>query len=302
MASEQKRILITGATGLVGRSLVGRLLRSGWRVRGLTRSPKHAKELETVGCRAVIGDIRDDRAVDHAVSRVHTLIHLAAILRPWRNLTYESITAEGTQRMVLAAKRAGVERFIYVSALGVSSGDGHPYMAAKWRAEEAVRASGLDYTIFRPSYLYGRDGAFLRLLEQLSVVPVIPVIGPGRQKLQMLWVEDLADCIVISLGYSPSSGKTYEIGGPEALEFRQILDLVCLAKGKRPRPKLSVPYALVKPFAALGAKLIPTLPATPDTLELLLRDSVCDIGYVLSTFGVRLTPFNEGLKKVFASP
>jgi NADH dehydrogenase len=257
--------------------------------------------LETVGCRAIVGDIRDDRAVDHAVSRVHTLIHLVAILRPWRNLTYDSITAEGTRRVVAAAKRAGVERLIYVSALGVSSGDKNPYMAAKWRAEEAVRASGLNYTIFRPSYLYGRGSAFLQLLEQLAALPVIPVIGPGRQKLQLLWVEDLADCIVVSLGYSPSSGKIYEIGGPEALEFRQILDLVCHAKGKSPRPKLSVPYALVKPFAALGAKLIPTLPATPDTLELLLRDSVCDIDYVRSTFGVRLTPFEEGLKKVLAS-
>jgi NADH dehydrogenase len=301
MAGEQKRVLITGITGLVGRSLVSRLLQSGWRVRGLTRSARHAKELETVGCRAIIGDIRDDHAVEHAISKAHTVIHLVAILRPWRSATYDAITAEGTERVISAAKRAGVERFIYVSALGVSSGDANPYMAAKWQAEEAVRASGLNYTIFRPSYLYGRDGAFLQLLEQLAGLPVIPVIGPGRQKLQILLVEDLADCMMVALGHAPSVGKIYEIGGPEPLEFHQILDAVCRAKGKQPRPKFSVPYALVKPFAALGAALIPTLPATPDTLELLLRDSVCDIGYVRNTFGVRLTPFDEGLKKVLAS-
>jgi uncharacterized protein YbjT (DUF2867 family) len=299
MTSEKKRILVTGATGLVGRSLVGRLLRSGWRVRGLTRSPNNARELKLIGCKAVIGDIRDDRVVEQAVAGIHTLIHLVAILRPWRDLTYQSITVEGTQRVLSAGKRAGVERFIYVSALGVSSGDKNPYMAAKWQAEEAVRASGLNYTIFRPSYLYGKDGAFSQLLEQLTGLPIIPVVGPGRQKLQILWVEDLADCIVASLGYSPSFGKTYEIGGPEVLEFRQILDAVCRAKGKRPRLKLPVPYAMVKPFAALGATLIPTLPATPDTLELLLRDSVCDVGYVQNTFGVRLTPLSEGLKKLF---
>jgi NADH dehydrogenase len=185
-----------------------------------------------------------------------------------------------------------------VSALGVSGRDTNPYMAAKWRAEEAVHASGLNYTIFRPSYLYGKDGAFLQLLEQLASLPIIPVIGPGRQKLQLLWVEDLADCIMASLTQGSSYNKIYEIGGPEALEFRQILDAVCRVKGKRPRLKLSVPYAVIKPFAALGAKIIPTLPATPDTLELLLRDSICDIGYVQKTFGVRLTPFAEGLKKV----
>jgi uncharacterized protein YbjT (DUF2867 family) len=173
-------------------------------------------------------------------------------------------------------------------------------MAAKWQAEEAVRTAGLPYTIFRPSYLYGKGSAFLDLLLQLTSLPIIPVVGPGRQKLQILLVDDLAQCLATSIGQTSSGNHTYEIGGPEALEFRQILDIVCRIRGKRPRPKLSVPYALVKPFAALGAKLLPTLPATPDTLELLLRDSVCDVGYVQNTFGVRLTPFDEGLKRVLA--
>jgi len=300
MIAEHKRILVTGATGLVGRSLVGRLLQQGWRVRGLTRSAAGAEELKLIGCEAVIGDIRDDCTIDQAVSGVHTVIHLVAILRPWRNLTYYAITVEGTQRILKASTRAGVKRFVFVSALGVSASDRNPYMAAKWQAEEAVRASGLPCTIFRPSYLYGRKSAFLNLLLQLTGLPIIPVVGPGRQKLQIMLVDDLAQCLAASVGQTTPNSHTYEIGGPVALEFRQILDIVCRVRGKRQKPKLSAPYALVKPFAALGAAVIPTLPATPDTLELLLRDSVCDVGYVQDTFGVRLTPFDEGLKKALA--
>jgi uncharacterized protein YbjT (DUF2867 family) len=301
MTAELKRILVTGATGLVGQSLVGHLLQQGWRVRGLTRSATDAEELKLIGCEAVIGDIRDDRTIDEAVSGVHTVIHLVAILRPWRDLTYYAITVEGTQRILKASTRAGVKRFVYVSALGVSTSDRNPYMAAKWQAEEAVRASGLPCTIFRPSYLYGRKSAFLDLLLQLTGLPIIPVVGPGRQKLQIMLVDDLARCLAVSVDRSLSGNPIYEIGGPEPLEFRQILDIVCRVRGKRLKPKLSAPYALVKPFAALGAAVIPTLPATPDTLELLLRDSVCDIGYVLNTFGVRLTPFDEGLEQLLAS-
>jgi uncharacterized protein YbjT (DUF2867 family) len=300
MSNNRNRVLVTGATGLVGRALVAELLRQGWRVRGLVRSPANVKKLDALGCEAVIGDIRDDRAFDQAVSDVHTLVHLVAILRPWRDLTYQLITVEGSRRVLKAATRSGVKRFVYVSALGVSAKDSNPYMAAKWQAEEAVRTAGLPYTIFRPSYLYGKGSAFLDLLLQLTSLPIIPVVGPGRQKLQILLVDDLAQCLATSIGQTSSGNHTYEIGGPEALEFRQILDIVCRIRGKRPRPKLSVPYALVKPFAALGAKLLPTLPATPDTLELLLRDSVCDVGYVQNTFGVRLTPFDEGLKRVLA--
>ncbi len=298
MISERKRILVTGASGLVGQPLVAQLLRLGWQVRGLTRSPNKASELEKMGCEAVVGDIRDGQAIAQAVSGAHSLIHLVAILRPWRDLTYGSITAEGTEKIVLAAKRAGVERFIYVSALGVSAADTNPYMSAKWRAEEAVRASGLNYTIFRPSYLYGKNSHFLKLLEQLTRLPIIPVVGHGRQKLQIMWVENLADCVVASLRQEASYNKTYEMGGPEALEFNEVLNLMCLIKGRPPRLKLTVPYAIVKPFAALGAKLIPSLPATPETLELLLRDNICDVSYVQKTFGVQLVSFAQGLKKV----
>lgn len=300
MANDNRPILITGATGLVGRHLLTRLLRQGYRVRGMTRSRAKASEMEKLGCEAVVGDIRDDHALTQAVSGIQSIVHLVAILRPWRDLTYESVTVKGTQLVVAAAQRAGVGRLIYVSALGVSPQDSNPYIASKRHAEEAVRSSGLNYTIFRPSYLYGKDSPFLKLLERLTSLPVIPVVGPGTQRLQLLWVEDLVACIVASLDKEATYQKTYEIGGPEALEFNQVLDLLCQVKGKRPRPKIHLPYAAVIPFAALGAKLIPTLPATPETLELLLRDNICDVSYVSKTFGIELTPFAEGLKKANA--
>lgn len=182
----------------------------------------------------------------------------------------------------------------------MSATDTNPYMATKWRAEEGVRASGLNYTIFRSSYLYGKNSHFLKLLVQLTTLPIIPVVGRGHQKLQIMWVADLVACMVASLRQEASHNKTYEIGGPEALEFNEILNLMCLIKGKQPRLKLMLPYSIVKPFAALGAKLISSLPATPETLELLLRDSICDVSYVQKTFGVQLIPFAQGLKKVLS--
>lgn len=298
MPNPTRNVLVTGASGLVGRHLVGQLLRQGDRVRAFVRSPAQVRELESIGCQTVLGDIRDDQKIIEAVSGVQIIVHLAAVLRPWRDATYESVTVGGTHAIVQAARQASVNQFIYISALGVQPGDSNPYMLTKREAEEAVRSSGLNHTIFRPSYLYGKGSHFLALLENLVRLPVVPVVGPGRQKLQLMWVDDLAACIAASIQKESCANQTFEIGGPEALDFNEVLDAVSRTKGSRIRTKIHLPFGLIKPFAAIGAKIISTLPATPDTLELLLRDSTCDVQYVKNTFDVQLVSFTEGLRKV----
>ncbi len=237
-------LLLTGATGLVGSTLLGRLLAEGSQVRCLVRDPK-GLGAQRVRVQIALGDLTDPPSFRNAMRGVHTVVHLAAAIRDQPRGSIEELNGIATWRMVEAAQRQGVERFVYFSALGASNHHRTRCLRAKALAEEAVRGADLQSIVFAPSIIYAPGDPWLTLLERLSLLPVMPVSGNGRALFQPIWAEDVADCVVAVLnGRGGTGSERYELAGPETLSHNDIVRAV-LASLKRRRPLLHVPTPLV---------------------------------------------------------
>jgi len=283
-------IAITGGTGFVGRHLVARLLQHGERVRLLARHPA-----DLPGVELVRGDITDLSSFADSLEGCRAVIHLVGIIRERGRDTFKRLHIRGTHNVVQACKEAGVTRLLHMSALGARPHAASRYHRSKWKAEEIVRASGLEATIFRPSIIFGAGNAFLpQIRDLLTRGPLIPVIGGGLTLLQPIWVEDVVSCFVGALEKAETIGRAYELGGPEAYGFEQLIDLIAEADGIH-KPKVHLPPLLLRPVAAVMSRLSPEFPLTPDQLTLLLEDNVCDITEMRDTFGITPAPLPEHL-------
>jgi NADH dehydrogenase len=230
------------------------------------------------------------------------VIHLVGIIREQRaeNVTFERVHTEGTRHVLEAAKAAGIRRYLHMSALGTRRGAASRYHRTKWAAEEAVRASELEWTIFRPSIIYGRGDGFVTLLaSMIRRLPAVPVIGSGRQRLQPVPVEQVASGFVGALELPATAGQTYEVGGPEAVTMVELLDLIGRALGRRRVLKVHVPLGAMTPLARLLHPL-PGFPVTPDQLLMLGEDSVCDPRPFFDTFAIQPVPLGAGLERMLA--
>jgi len=250
-------LLLTGATGLVGSTLLRRLVAEGTEVRCLVRDPRRLGPLR-VRVQIALGDLTDPPSFRNALRGVQTVVHLAAAIRDQPQGSIEELDGIATWRMVEAAERRGVERFVFFSALGASAHHRTRLLRAKALAEQAVREADLHSTIFAPSIIYAPGDPWLTLLERLALLPVMPVSGRGRAAFQPIWAEDVADCIVASLRTS-SSGRNerYELAGPETLSHTEIVRVVLRSLGRK-RPLLHVPT----PFVSRGLRLLERLAGT----------------------------------------
>jgi NADH dehydrogenase len=186
--------LVTGATGFVGPKIVQALRDQDQPVRCLVRSRGKAQNLEALGCDLVEGDMTDAASLRAAAEGCDAVVHLVAI-RQGREEQFRRVMEQGTRDLVAASEAAGVRRLVLMSALGTSeeTKDLVPYYHAKWEAEQAVSASKLEHVIFRPSFIFGRDGGILPTFRRLAkVAPVTPVIGSGKQRIQPIWIDDVA--------------------------------------------------------------------------------------------------------------
>ena len=204
-----------------------------------------------------------------------TVVHLVAIIRG-RPADFERVMTQGTRNVVAAAQEAGVRRFVLASALGLDerSKDAVPYFAAKWQMEHAVRESGLDHVIFRPSFVFGRDGGVLPTFVRLArLAPVTPIVGPGRQRLQPIWVEDLAEYYALAATERMGTNATFELGGPEAVTWNEFWERLKRVLGVR-RPSIHVPFGLMRAQATV-TEHFPGAPVSRDQLTMLeLGDNV----------------------------
>lgn len=288
-------ILVTGATGFLGSHLVRELIAGGYKVRALVRDVRRGERLESQGVELVKGDMTDPESLKEVTKGIETVINLVGVISGGEKV-YRAVHTEGTRNLTQAAKENGAKRFIYISANGASKDGATPYFRTKWEAEEEVRKSGLEYTIFRPSVLFGPNDAFVNQLAfGMRIAPVFPVFGSGEYKLQPLFVTDLAQCIVKSITEPKAVNQAIEMGGPDAMTFNEIVDAVAEALGKKVF-KLHLPLSLIKLSARLMGKILKKPPVSIDQLIMMEQGNICDIARMKEIFGISPTPFKEGIR------
>ena len=291
-------ILVTGGTGFVGSRVVHALRAEDRAVRCLVRKPERAGALRAWGCELAQGDVTDPASLRHAAAGCSAVVHLVSIITGPRS-AFERVMVQGTRDLVAAAKEAGVHRFVLMSALGVSAESRNlvPYYWAKWEMEQTVQGSGLEHVIFRPSFVFGRDGGVLpTFVRQVRWSPVVPVVGDGERRLQPIWVDDVAAFFARAIGLDAAANRTFELGGPESLTWNELYARIARVLGKR-RAQLHLPVSMVRAGAAV-AEHLPKAPITRDQLTMLAAaDNVCDNTSARETFGIDLTPLDEQLRR-----
>jgi NADH dehydrogenase len=273
-------LLLTGATGSVGRALLRRLTAAGEPVRCLVRDPRGLGS-DRVRVQIALGDLADPPSFRNAMRGVRTVVHLAAAIRDQPAGSIEELNGIATWRMVRAAERAGVEHFVFMSSLGAERHNRARFLRAKALAEDAVLASDVRHTVFAPSMIYAPGDMFMTLLERMALLlPVMPVSGRGQALYQPIWAEDVADCVMAALARpSANGGKArFELAGPQTLSHEQIVELVLRGAG-RARRVVNVPT----PVVSRGLRVVEMLmksrsPATWDEAELLEVSMLSEAG------------------------
>jgi uncharacterized protein YbjT (DUF2867 family) len=291
-------VFVTGGTGFVGPHVVHALRARETTVRALVRNPARATRLAAWGVELAVGDVTDPASLRAACEGVDAVVHLVAIIRG-RPADFERVMAQGTRNVVAAAQEAGARRFVLASALGLDerTKDAVPYYKAKWEMERAVQESGLEHVVFRPSFVFGRDGGVLPTFIRLArYAPVTPIIGPGTQRLQPIWIEDLAEYYALAVTEQPAPNRIFELGGPDAVSWNEFWQRLKRVLGKR-RPSVHVPFGAMRLQATVTERL-PGAPVTRDQLTMLaLGDNVVTDPSAVETFQLPLVSLDEQLRR-----
>jgi NADH dehydrogenase len=291
-------VLVTGGTGFIGPHVVHALRARETPVRALVRNPARATRLAAWGAELAVGDVTDPASLHAACDGVDTVVHLVAIIKG-KPQDFERVMSDGTRNVVTAAQEAGVRRFVLASALGLDerSRDAVPYFGAKWEMEQAVRESGLEHVIFRPSFVFGRDGGVLPTFIRLArFAPVTPIIGSGSQRLQPIWVEDLAEYYALAATRQDTADRMFELGGPDAVSWNEFWQRLKAVLGVR-RPSIHVPVGLMRTQATVTERL-PGAPVTRDQLTMLeLGDNIVTDPSAVETFKLPLVGLDEQLRR-----
>jgi uncharacterized protein YbjT (DUF2867 family) len=295
-------LLITGATGYIGRHLISRLADQGERPRCLVRNISRAASiLPADKVELVQGDTTQPASLAAAVQGVDTIVHAAFITADQKQSSgnsYAKTNVEGTANLIKAAKNAGVKRIIEISGLGTKPDKPGSYMQGRYLAEKMLKDSGLEWTIIQPSVLFGKDAPFIKgLSELISSAPVVPLIGGGKVLFQPIYVEDVVTVIMKTLeDPSGTTGKTFIIGGPEYYSFTQVVDEL-LRTMRKTRIKAPAPTVLVGVGAAVMEAVLPKPPLTRAAMTLFSFNNTTDLNSVERDFGFSPTSFTMYLRE-----
>lgn len=293
------KIFLTGSTGFVGKQLLKELLENKYRVKCLVRKGSEHKLGQYINHIEVVnGDITDPPCLENIIADCEAVINIVGIIReiPGKGVTFEKLHYEGTHNLIREAKKQGVNRFIQMSALGAKQEGKTLYQQTKFLAEECIRRSGLNYTIFRPSIIFGNEDKFVNTFAgMLKIQQFIPVIGDGKYKLQPVAVENVVAAFVDSIERRDTFGKLYEVGGPEKIEFNDVINIIgkvlCL-----PPYKIHIPVWIMNTLAEM-LDWIPAFPVTKDQITMLLEGNTCDEKPFFDHFKINPIYFKEGISR-----
>ncbi|OYQ32357.1 complex I NDUFA9 subunit family protein [Niveispirillum lacus] len=278
MSASLGKVVVFGGSGFIGRHIVQRLARTGARIIIPSRHPGQVTPLRTAGevgqIVPIAIDVNDDAAVAAAVAESDAVINLIGILAPSRGNGFEAVQHQAAARIARAAAAAGTRTFVQMSAIGADATSDSAYASSKGAGEAAVRAVFPGAVILRPSIVFGPgDGFFHRFGRMARILPFLPLIGGGHTRFQPVYAGDVADAVMVALNDPTCTGRTYELGGPRAYSFKELLDYVRRQAGVPGRWLVTLPF----PIATLQAtfmELLPGKPLTRDQVRLLRRDNV----------------------------
>jgi NADH dehydrogenase len=295
--SNKPVVAVAGGTGFVGRSIVRELAARGNHVIVLSHKPPIATTDRLIEFRQA--DVTAPEGLAEPLAGSDTLVVCLAfrnspIEAPRRGRTFERVDAGGTEALVAAAKAAGVRRLVYISGAGAAADAPRHWFRAKWRAEEAVRGSGIAYTILRPSWIYGPgDRSLNRFLGFTRWLPFVPQIGNGKQLLAPVFVDDIGALVADALVSPAATNVTLEVGGPETLSMDEIIRTALRISHKR-RPIIHAPAALMK-LMTRPLTLLPSPPMTPDAIDFIVQSAPVDTAPLTAALPRHLTPLAEAL-------
>jgi uncharacterized protein YbjT (DUF2867 family) len=293
------RVFVTGATGFVGPAVANAIVDAGHDVHVLERTPGSSATAGIKKHTAVQGDVTNLDSLRRAVRDIDVVVHLVAI-RQGKREQFERVVVAGTRNVLAAAKDAGVRRFILMSALGVTerTKDLVPYYNSKWTTEQDTKSSGLEYVIFRPSFIFGRRGGILPTFKMLAKLsPVTAIVGSGTQRIQPMGVGDVGAYFAAAIAKPDAANRTFDLGGPEIVDWNEFWRRLRSALGIRLRPIVHVPTTLMRIPATITERLPGNIPLTNDLLTMLeAGDNVVSNDDAERTFGLRLLPLDEQLR------
>ncbi len=280
------RVLVTGATGFVGRSVVTQLLEAGHRVAALTRDPNRATGLPASGATVLRGDILDRDSLVRAFEGADAVIHLVAVIREsGRTQTFERVNVDGTRNLMIAAADSGVGTVVHASTVGAVDDPGLPYMRSRWQAEQLVIDSGIPFSILRFSVAFGAGDEFINpLAAMVKALPIVSLPGDGSARFQPIAVGDVARCLVAALHSEGVRGAKLDLGGPHYLTYADLMKLAGEAVGSRAL-LVKTPMSIMKLVVRAMGLAMKRPPATVEQLKMLELDSVAKVDSVKTAFG-----------------
>ncbi|MSQ21767.1 MAG: complex I NDUFA9 subunit family protein [Dehalococcoidia bacterium] len=292
------RVLVTGATGFVGRHVVQALVEQGAQVRAVAHRNGHEPVVAVEGIEVCYADVTEPGSWQAALEGVDAVIHLVAIIRERGDLTFDKVNHQGTAYVVAAARQAGVRCFVHLSAIGSKDDPKFPYLQSKARGEQAVIQSGIPCTLIRGSILFGQGDEFINTLAGVvRVSPLVPVAGDGKTRFQPMHVQDMARCLVRALELDDLRGQTIEIGGPAYLTYEQIMGVIARTYGGW-RRSVHVPMPVMRRLVWVMEKTMPHPPATTHQLSMLAFDNIAQLDTVERVFGFTPRPLEGNIDYV----
>ncbi len=300
-------IFITGGTGFVGRHIIKLALKRGHNLTVLVRSKEKASQIfgQNKDLKFIKGDINDVDSMERGMKGCDSVIHLVGIIYEIkkRGATFEAVHLQGTLNVLEAINRVGIKRLLHMSALGARPEAKARYQKTKWAAEEAVKKSGLQWTVFRPTLIFGPEDDFINKFEKMTRrLPFLPIIGSGRNNFQPVWIEDVANCYVQAIEDKKTIEKAYGLAGPDVFTFEELMKLL-LRVTNRKRFIVKIPKTLAIFNTKILEKILDPPPISMDQLAMLDDDNVCsdemlcNLDKTLKTFQIKHRGVEETIKE-----